>query len=99
MKKEPWHHPIVDISLLFCYNEIEKSAVLTGTAALFSTNDLTGSPESAEGGKHSETYQMGDIVSRRCFCSAQGLIRDETCTERSEHFVRSGFALHENRNM
>ena len=48
--------------------------------------DLTGSPEPAEGGKEYDTYQVGDIVSRRCFCSAQGLIKDETCTERSGSF-------------
>lgn len=46
-----------------------------------------------------ETYQMGDIARRRCFRSAQGLTQDEACTERSEPFVRSGFALHENKNM
>ena len=38
------------------------------------------------GGREHETYQMGDIVSRRCFSSAQGLIKDETCTERSGPF-------------
>ena len=33
-----------------------------------------------------ETYQMGNIVRRRCCSSAQGLTQDETCTERPEPF-------------
>ncbi len=48
-------------------------------------NDFHTECETTEG-KSNETYQMGDILSRRCFCSAQGLIRDEACTERPEPF-------------
>ena len=45
-----------------------------------------------------ETYQMGDFLSRRCFCSAQGLTQDEACTERSEPFrpIRLCAACHKN---
>ena len=60
-------------------DEIGKIRNITNNSVYFFT--IAGN-----GGKDNDTYKTGDIVSRRCFRSAQGLIRDEACTERPEPF-------------